>query len=147
MNSFACLQSSRRALYRVFVQHEALLTRQFQPSRAVPIQNRFFSASQSKARKSKQRQEEVEVDPFDNEDQDRTFDRRYTTKEEFEKSGRDRLPQDFEIKDPKIMVLDNGVFDGPLLTKHVLNRLPETESLRMVTPYIPADPKNDKPTQ
>jgi translation initiation factor IF-3 len=147
MNSFACLQSSRRALYRVFVQHEALLTRQFQPSRAVPIQNRFFSASQSKARKSKQRQEEVEVDPFDNEDQDRTFDRRYTTKEEFEKSGRDRLPQDFEIKDPKIMVLDNGVFDGPLLTKHVLSRLPETESLRMVTPYIPADPKNDKPTQ
>ncbi|KAH7144896.1 hypothetical protein DER46DRAFT_84913 [Fusarium sp. MPI-SDFR-AT-0072] len=147
MNSFACLQSSRRALYRVFVQHEALLTRQFQPPRALPIQNRFFSASQLKARKSKKREEEVETDPFADEGQDRSFDRRYTTQEEFEKSGRDRLPQDFEIKDPKIMVLDNGVFDGPLLTKNVLSRLPETDSLRMVTPYIPGDPKNNKPTQ
>ncbi|KAG7411512.1 Translation initiation factor IF-3 [Fusarium oxysporum f. sp. rapae] len=147
MNSFACLQSSRRALYRVFVQHEALLTRQFQPPRALPIQNRFFSASQLNARKSKKREEEVETDPFADEGQDRSFDRRYTTQEEFEKSGRDRLPQDFEIKDPKIMVLDNGVFDGPLLTKNVLSRLPETDSLRMVTPYIPGDPKNNKPTQ
>ncbi|ENH70414.1 Translation initiation factor 3, C-terminal [Fusarium oxysporum f. sp. vasinfectum] len=147
MNSFACLQSSRRALYRVFVQHEALLTRQFQPPRALPIQNRSFSASQSRARKSKKREDEIETDPFADEGQDRSFDRRYTTQEEFEKSGRDRLPQDFEIKDPKIMVLDNGVFDGPLLTKNVLSRLPETDSLRMVTPYIPGDPKKDKPTQ
>ncbi|EWY87346.1 translation initiation factor IF-3 [Fusarium oxysporum NRRL 32931] len=147
MNSFACLQSSRRALYRVFVQHEALLTRQFQPPRALPIQNRSFSASQLRARKSKKREDEIETDPFADEGQDRSFDRRYTTQEEFEKSGRDRLPQDFEIKDPKIMVLDNGVFDGPLLTKNVLSRLPETDSLRMVTPYIPGDPKKDKPTQ
>lgn len=147
MNSFACLQSSRRALYRVFVQHEALLTRQFQPPRALPIQNRSFSASQLRARKLKKREDEIETDPFADEGQDRSFDRRYTTQEEFEKSGRDRLPQDFEIKDPKIMVLDNGVFDGPLLTKNVLSRLPETDSLRMVTPYIPGDPKKDKPTQ
>ncbi|KAF4949551.1 hypothetical protein FGADI_8849 [Fusarium gaditjirri] len=147
MNSFACLQSSRRALYRVFVQHETLLTRQFQPRRALPIQNRFLSASQLKARKWKSREEEVVADPFADDGQDRGFDRRYTTQEDFEKSGRDRLPQDFEIKDPKIMVLDNGVFDGPLLTKNVLSRLPETDSLRMVTPYIPGDPKNDKPTQ
>ncbi|WKT48527.1 Translation initiation factor 3 (IF-3), C-terminal domain superfamily [Fusarium oxysporum f. sp. vasinfectum] len=147
MNSFACLQSSRRALYRVFVQHEALLTRQFQPPRALLIQNRSFSASQLRARKSKKREDEIETDPFADEGQDRGFDRRYTTQEEFEKSGRDRLPQDFEIKDPKIMVLDNGVFDGPLLTKNVLSRLPETDSLRMVTPYIPGDPKKDKPTQ
>ncbi|KAF9771558.1 hypothetical protein IL306_010821 [Fusarium sp. DS 682] len=146
MNSFACLQSSRRALYRVFVEREALLTRQLLAMRTLPIQNRFFSVSPQLTRKSK-RQEEIEIDPLDNENRDQTFDRRYTTKEEFEKSGRDRLPQDFEIKDPKIMVLDNGVFDGPLVTKNVLSRLPETESLRMITPYIPADPKNSKPTQ
>ncbi|EWG46077.1 translation initiation factor IF-3 [Fusarium verticillioides 7600] len=149
MNSFACLQSSRRALYRVFVQHEGLLTRQFQPPRALPIQNRFFSVSQLKAKnkKARKREDEMEEDPFADEGRDRGFDRRYTTQEEFEKSGRDRLPQDFEITDPKIMVLDNGVFDGPLLTKNVLSRLPETDSLRMITPYIPGDPKKDKPTQ
>ncbi|KAF4336459.1 translation initiation factor IF-3 [Fusarium beomiforme] len=146
MSSFACLQSSRRALYRVFIERETLLTRQLLPTRTLPIQNRFFSVSPQLARRSK-RQEEVEIDPFENEDRDQSYDRRYTTKEEFEKSGRDRLPQDFEITDPKIMVLDNGVFDGPLLTKNVLSRLPETESLRMITPYIPADPKNDKQTQ
>ncbi|SPJ82521.1 related to translation initiation factor IF-3 [Fusarium torulosum] len=150
MSSFACLQSSRRALYRVFVEHEALLTRQLLPitQRALPLyQNRFFSTSpfQLKARRENPRQQDQESEPFD--DEDRSYDRRYTTKEEFEKSGRDRLPKDHEIKDPKIMVLDNGVFDGPLLTRNVLSRLADTESLRMVTPYIRADPKNNKEVQ
>lgn len=79
--------------------------------------------------------------------EERGFDQRYTTKLDFEKSGRDRLPQDHEIKDPKIMVLDNGNFDGPLLTRNVMSRLGETDSLRMITPYIPAKPKDNVPAQ
>ncbi|KAI5461728.1 hypothetical protein BGZ63DRAFT_342839, partial [Mariannaea sp. PMI_226] len=77
-------------------------------------------------------------------DDDRGYDKRYTTKEDIEKSGRDRYPQDHEITDPKIMVLDNGNVDGPLLTRHVLSRLDSSESLRMVNPYIPARPKDGR---
>ncbi|KAF4451466.1 translation initiation factor if-3 [Fusarium austroafricanum] len=153
MNSFACLQSSRRALHRVFIEHETLLTRQFLPAqRTLPIyQNRLFSASplQLKGRRQNSRKEEPETDDLDSEDRPERFvvDRRYTTQKAFEQSGRDRLPQDFEITDPKIMVLDNGVFDGPFVTRNVLSRLPDTESLRMITPYIIGDPKANKPNQ
>ncbi|KAM0340854.1 hypothetical protein ACHAPU_010270 [Fusarium lateritium] len=146
MSSFACLQSSRRALYRVFVEHSP---RQFLPTtqRTLPLHhNRFFSASplQLKARRENPRLEDQDSEFIDEE---KGYDRRYTTQDEFAKSGRDRLPKDHEIKDPKIMVLDNGVFDGPLLTRNVLSRLADTESLRMVTPYIRADPKNNKDVQ
>ncbi|KAF5023190.1 hypothetical protein F66182_4744 [Fusarium sp. NRRL 66182] len=149
MSSFACLQSSRRALYRVFVQrHDALLARQFIPATRAMLpsirQDRLFSVSATQLKSSKAKKK-LDNPPQDMDEQ--AIDRRYTTKEEFAKSGRDRLPQDFEIKDPKIMVLDNGNFDGPLLTQHVMSRLDESESLRMVTPYIPADPKNDTPVQ
>ncbi|KAL4728858.1 hypothetical protein ACLX1H_003259 [Fusarium chlamydosporum] len=134
MSSFTCLQSSRRALYRVFIEREALLTRQFLPT------------TQRTGRRGKAGQDEFEAEP--SEEEDRGYDRRYTTKEDFAKSGRDRLPIDFEITDPKIMVIDNGVFDGPLLTRNVMSRIDtSTKSLRMATPYIPADPKNNKPVQ
>jgi translation initiation factor IF-3 len=151
MSSFTCLQSSRRALYRVFVERETL-TRQFIPTqRALPIyQNRRFSVSplqlKGKVRRGKAGQDNLETEPGDEED--KGFDRRYTTQEDFIKSGRDRLPIDFEITDPKIMVLDNGVLDGPLFTRNVMSRIDTaTDSLRMATPFIPADPKNNKPVQ
>ncbi|KAJ4251948.1 hypothetical protein NW762_011248 [Fusarium torreyae] len=147
MSSFLCLQSSRRALYRVFVErHEALLARQFLPATQTTLpsirQGRFFSASSLQLRPPREN-----LDRRSPRSDDEGIDRRYTTKEEFEKSGRDRLPKDFEIKDPKVMVLDNGVFDGPLPTRTVMSRLDETESLRMVTPYIPANDKNNTPAQ
>ncbi|OAA35138.1 Translation initiation factor 3 [Beauveria brongniartii RCEF 3172] len=48
------------------------------------------------------------------------------------------MPQDFEITDPKIMVLENGSVAGPLTTKYVLSKLDvKTESLRMIRPYVP----------
>ncbi|RGP81784.1 translation initiation factor if-3 [Fusarium longipes] len=152
MSSFACLQSSRRALYRVFVERETLLTRQLLPTtQRIPLhQSRLFSVSslqlKGKARRGKAAQDDFEMEP--NEEEAKSHDRRYTTKEDFIKSGRDRLPIDHEITDPKIMVLDNGVFDGPLFTRNVMSRInTSTESLRMATPYIPADPKNNKPAQ
>ncbi|KAF4970837.1 hypothetical protein FSARC_2203 [Fusarium sarcochroum] len=147
MSSFPCLQSSRRALYRVFVErHEALLARQFLPATQATLpsirQARFFSASSLQLRPPREF-----PDRRPTRSDDDGIDRRYTTKEEFAKSGRDRLPKDHEIKDPKVMVLDNGVFDGPLATRTVMSRLNETESLRMVTPYIPANDKNNQPVQ
>lgn len=79
--------------------------------------------------------------------QEELIDKRFTTKANIEKSGRDRPPQDHEITDPRIMVLDNGNFDGPLTTRYVLARLGEDQSLRMVQPYIPARPKDNVPAQ
>lgn len=149
MSSLSCLQSSRRALYRVFVSpHEAaLLARQLLPAAAGPTlspirQDRLFSASPAQLKAVRAAPEPTTVDP-----DERGFDRRYTTKEDFVKSGRDRLPQDHEITDPRIMVFDNGNFDGPLLTRHVMSRIDPSESLRMIQPYVPADPKENKPVQ
>lgn len=66
------------------------------------------------------------------------YSRLFTTAKDLERAARDRMPQDFEIKDPKIMVLENGSVEGPLSTKYVLSKLDEkTESLRMIRPYIP----------
>ncbi|KAG8667925.1 hypothetical protein FPOAC2_13129 [Fusarium poae] len=152
MSSFACLQSSRRALYRVFIERDAL-TRQFitPAQRTLPLyQNRRFSVSplqlKGKSRRQKGLLADLEAEP--DEDEARAFDRRYTTQEDFIKSGRDRLPIDFEITDPKIMVLENGILDGPKVTRNVMSRIDtSTESLRMATPYKPADPKNNEPVQ
>lgn len=71
------------------------------------------------------------------------IDRRYTRSDYMEKTGRDRLPRDHEITDPKIMVLDGGSTEGPLATRFVLTKLNEGESLRMIKPYEP--PRKDKP--
>ncbi|KAM3504582.1 hypothetical protein MY11210_008301 [Beauveria gryllotalpidicola] len=62
----------------------------------------------------------------------------YTTAAALQRSQKDRMPQDFEITDPKIMVLENGSVAGPLATKYVLSKLDaKTESLRMIRPYVP----------
>ncbi|KAM5344732.1 hypothetical protein ACJ41O_010594 [Fusarium nematophilum] len=160
MSSFSCLQSSRRALYRVFVspleRHEALLTRQLLPlvhghSAAAAAQTQLPSISQTRllsASTPQLKPPRTERQPRTNGPEDRGFDTRYTTEADFVKSGRDRLPQDHEITDPKIMVFDNGTYDGPLLTRHVLGRLdPASESLRMMQTYVPGNPKENKPVQ
>ncbi|KAF4470674.1 translation initiation factor if-3 [Fusarium albosuccineum] len=151
MSSFSCLQSPRRALYRVFVspleRHEALLARQLLPTTRAALpsihQNRFFSGPSQQLRAKKR----VAPEPRTDDPEDRGFDPRYTTQADFVKSGRDRLPQDHEIKDPRIMVFDNGNYDGPLQTRHVMSRLNESESLRMIQTYVPANPKENKPVQ
>lgn len=69
---------------------------------------------------------------------DRGFSPLFTTAADIERSQKDRMPQDFEIKDPKIMVLENGSIAGPLSTRYVMSKLDEkTESLRMIRPYVP----------
>ncbi|KAK7420200.1 hypothetical protein QQX98_002853 [Neonectria punicea] len=151
MSCLACLNNSRRALYRVFVspleRREAALQRQLLSLvhghvwSSAPHQSRSFVAQ---APRLKFARPAPEPRVFDD---DRGFDKRYTTKDDVAKSGRDRYPQDHEITDPKIMVLDNGIFDGPLLTRHVLSRLNEGESLRMMNPYVPAKPKDNVPVQ
>lgn len=69
------------------------------------------------------------------------IDRRWTTQATLERTGRERWPWDHEITDPQIMVYDNGSVEGPLDTQFVLTKIAPHESLRMVTPYEPADPK------
>ncbi|XWW98096.1 hypothetical protein V2A60_006092 [Cordyceps javanica] len=69
---------------------------------------------------------------------DRGFSPLYTTAQDIERSQKDRMPQDYEITDPKIMVLENGSIAGPLSTKYVMSKLDDqTESLRMIRPYVP----------
>ncbi|OAQ98764.1 hypothetical protein LLEC1_08110, partial [Akanthomyces lecanii] len=69
---------------------------------------------------------------------DRGFSPLFTTAADIERSQKDRMPQDFEIRDPKIMVLENGSVAGPLSTRYVMSRLDgKTESLRMIRPYVP----------
>lgn len=81
---------------------------------------------------------------MENEEQ---VDRRYTRRDYMEKSGRSRLPWDHEITDPQIMVIDNSAMEGPLSTRFVLTKLAPEESLRMIDPYVPADPKEGTPVK
>ncbi|KAL6805217.1 hypothetical protein J3E68DRAFT_387904 [Trichoderma sp. SZMC 28012] len=80
-------------------------------------------------------------------DKDRGYDRRFTTQRDIERSGRDRPPWDHEITDPQIMVIDNGSAEGPLATRYVLTKLEEGESLRMMTPYVPANSETGAPAK
>ncbi|RFU80347.1 translation initiation factor if-3 [Trichoderma arundinaceum] len=82
----------------------------------------------------------------DDKDQ-RGYDRRFTTQRDIDRSGRDRPPWDHEITDPQIMVIDNGSAEGPLATRYVLTKLEEGESLRMITPYVPANSENNTPAK
>lgn len=75
------------------------------------------------------------------------IDRRFTLGDYMEKTGKDRLPQDYEITDPKILVLDGGTIEGPLVTRFVMTKLSTGESLRMVQPYKPANTKEGTPEQ
>ncbi|KAK5994008.1 hypothetical protein PT974_07448 [Cladobotryum mycophilum] len=81
------------------------------------------------------------------ESEDRTYDRRFTTQRDIDRSGRDRPPWDHEITDPQVMVIDGGVVEGPLNTRYVLTKLDAEESLRMIQPYVPADAKESRDAQ
>lgn len=78
-------------------------------------------------------------------DDDRGFDRRFTTQLDIERSGRDRPPRDHEITDPQVVVLGSDGASGPVATRLALARLGPDESLRMVQPYLPADAEADRP--
>lgn len=119
-----------------------LAPRQLYTSTRVP-HPRSFSTTPSQPFRNKRRA----VASTEGVEKDRGFDKRYTTQLDFERSGRARLPQDHEITDPLIIVLENGVEEGPLESRFVLSRVQEHESLRMIRPYVPANPKAEpKPT-
>lgn len=77
-------------------------------------------------------------------DDEELVDKRFTTQKAHERTGRDRLPRDHEITDPLIMVKEHDEVQGPLAPGYVLSRLSKEESLRMVSFYLPADPKQER---
>ncbi|KHN94035.1 translation initiation factor IF-3 [Metarhizium album ARSEF 1941] len=158
-----CVYDSRRALYRVFVspaQGPALSTASPSLSRPQlsatlpapgPHGNDALAAGQTRrfaakppARGPRGQTSVAAADQLAREG--RGFDTRFTTQQDIARSGRDRPPQDHEITDPQIMVVDDGAPEGPLATSFVLTKLEAHESLRMVQPYVPADPKNNRPS-
>ncbi|PNY26513.1 Translation initiation factor IF-3 [Tolypocladium capitatum] len=153
-----CLCSSRRALYRVFVSptelpRRAPVSAQHPPrllsSAWAGPQGACIGAQLRLYGKPSRPPRSGDRGPGDAAARDpdaRGFDRRFTTQQDIERSGRDRPPQDHEITDPQIMVIDNGASEGPLATSFVLTKLEPEESLRMVRPYVPADPKNGRPS-
>ena len=135
-----CVYSPSRALYRVFIGPAAAIPRPWLPSAAGHVaQLRQYAAKSSKPAPltAKERADR----------EDRGFDRRFTTQKDIDRSGRDRPPQDHEITDPQVMVIDNGTTEGPLATSFVLTKLETDESLRMIQPYVPADTKNGRKAQ
>ncbi|KAH7318123.1 hypothetical protein B0I35DRAFT_431368 [Stachybotrys elegans] len=149
MKAARCLFNSRSALYRVFVSPAGLL--EVPVSRAaftltqrslLVSQPRFLTTTSPRERNAKIGKLAVEATEDDGkEEENLKYDRRYTTAATIKKANRDRMPQDHEITDPKIMVIDNGPPEGPLNTRFVLSKLTADESLRMLEPYKPADRK------
>ncbi|KAG8409399.1 hypothetical protein J3459_017575 [Metarhizium acridum] len=148
-----CVYNSRRALYRVFVspsEAPALCTvsrlrlfpRPASHRNALSATHVRGYAAKPPARGPRGRTSVAAAEQLAHDN--RGFDKRYTTQQDIARSGRDRPPQDHEITDPQIMVIDNGATEGPLATSFVLTRLEPHESLRMVQPYVPADPKNGR---
>lgn len=147
MSGRQCLFITRQALYRVFVSplDRPELARQLLRPRthALPpltagASIRCFSHSNRHENKKPRRSNApLDTSGLDDKD-DLGYDPRYTTQHAITRSGRDRMPRDLEIKDPKIIVVDNGVSEGPLQTRFVLSKLRPEESLRMVRPYTPA---------
>ncbi|KAG5984145.1 hypothetical protein E4U55_005858 [Claviceps digitariae] len=151
-----CIHASRRALCRVFVpsMERPLLPLPVSvllPCRrtgtgtgtgSIAYQLRSY-VRKAPSRGSRGRTPTNATDELENDG--RGFDRRYTTQEDINRSGRDRPPRDHEITDPLIMVIDNGVTEGPLSTPYVLTKLEDFESLRMLQPYVPANPQDDRP--
>ncbi|KAL2207549.1 hypothetical protein CC79DRAFT_1333355 [Sarocladium strictum] len=139
MRPASCLHSPHRALYRVFV-YPTIATVRNQAA-AAPWRISVTEAQQARSyaiRRSKRNQdvpltaaemvalEDVKHDP------------RFTTAASVQRSGRSRLPRDHEITDPQIMVHEKEMVEGPLRTQFVLTKIEPHESLRMVTPYVPA---------
>lgn len=158
-----CLHNTRRALYRVFVppseaaigasrsgvRHQQQQQRpQPRPGRSIAsrcqLQIREYATSKMPARGPRGETSVAARDRVAREQ--RGFDTRFTTQADIDRSGRDRPPRDHEITDPQIMVIDNGAMEGPLATPFVLTKLDQaSESLRMISPYVPADAKNGRP--
>ena len=148
------MSSSRRALSRVFLtptstsqapgtfsQLSRTRNDRFRTSQNA-FESRCFATTPTRARRRVDAEEaeqqtlrEAQIDP------------RYTTDQYMEKTGRDRLPRDYEITDPLIMVLEGNAIEGPLNTKFVMTRLKSNESLRMAKPYKPRDPKTGDPVE
>lgn len=154
LSSSRCLFNSRTALHRVFISTEAATaqrTRQLAATSHHALQTlslppasgqvRTYAGPQGRSNRSPPRGGRGPNTGSNNsggrDDSDGPS-HLYSTAENIEKAGRDRMPQDHEIKDPKIMVMENGSIAGPLSTKYVMSKLDEkTESLRMIKPYIP----------
>ncbi|KAJ6782020.1 hypothetical protein PWT90_05875 [Aphanocladium album] len=149
-----CLFNSRAALQRVFlatptaatIQRTRQLAAAVTPSSQVLLaaaaatgQVRTYAGPPPRRGPRGQRSVDSADGGEGGRDERRGFSPLYTTAQDIERSQKDRMPQDFEIKDPKIMVLENGSVAGPLSTQYVLSKLDaKTESLRMIRPYIPA---------
>lgn len=150
------LHHPRRVLYRAFLSQteRSEAARRLSPwTRAQeellyrgPIwyQARCFSNSPSLARRGGPVDLDARAAALEEEEK---IDRRYTLGDYMEKTGRDRLPRDYEITDPQILVLDGGSIEGPLASRFVMTKLSPGESLRMVKPYTPANPKEGTPAQ
>lgn len=133
MKPSQCLYSSQRALYRVFVRPTA--TSQLPALAALP---RLPARTYAIVRKRRDNRLGLSAAAQVAAEGNRSHDPRFTTELTIQRSGRSRLPQDHEITDPQIMVHDNDVVEGPLRTQFVLTRVEPHESLRMVSPYVPA---------
>ncbi|KAJ4150089.1 hypothetical protein LMH87_010855 [Akanthomyces muscarius] len=140
LSSPQCLFNSRAALQRVF----SLATSPAQArhlaatGHVLHSQVRTYAAGPPPRRGPRGHRSVDSVADGPGANDDRGFSPLFTTAADIERSQKDRMPQDFEIKDPKIMVLENGSIAGPLSTRYVMSKLDEkTESLRMIRPYIP----------
>ncbi|KAI6784963.1 Translation initiation factor IF-like protein [Emericellopsis cladophorae] len=148
MRGQQCVHGSRRVLQRLFLAQPECLqaTRQASPwqcvhqLRTAPQKRRFVTSTPFAASK-KDDMDRLEASMKAEE----KIDPRYTTRAYQEKTGRARYPQDYEITDPLIRVLDGGTIEGPLNTRFVMSKLMEGESLRMVEPYDPGNPKERIP--
>lgn len=80
-------------------------------------------------------------------DEERGYDKRYTTTDSVRDSGRSRLPRDLEITDPRIMLDYGGSVEGPIRTADVIRQLLPDESLRMVEAFVPPDKAKGKPAK
>ncbi|CEJ83964.1 hypothetical protein VHEMI03328 [[Torrubiella] hemipterigena] len=149
-----CLRSTHRALFRsVWPLNERCAARlqrrpshvpDAQHSTALPqTQVRFYAGPGNRRKAAPTIQEQVEEEEENR--KNRKYDPRFMTQRDIERSGKDRLPQDHEITDPQVMVLENGIIEGPIQTKYVLSKLEAGESLRMIQAYVPADGKADPP--
>lgn len=148
MSSRLCAESSRRALYRVFVRPAQPVPCTAVSHRvtwqAPPIALSYQCATLTRTSRPKKPAAESASEVVAR--SERNFDPRYTTAKDVERMGRSRLPQDHEITDPDILVIDDdGTLEGPLATRFVMTKIQEHESLRMSRPYVPAT--KDKPAE
>jgi len=136
----SCLYSSQRALYGVFIRPNTSTTTQLTSLAPWRLTASYAQQSRSYANRRGRRNDNLTLTASEQVAQEATrkHDPRYTTATDVERSGRSRLPRDHEITDPQIMVHEADVIEGPLRTQFVMTRIEPHESLRMVSPYVPA---------